>query len=94
MYNSNIPNQEAFKNIDPRKLSFLNEMFQEMGTKNAEQKIQLLFSYGMKMKQMGLQFTDDETKVIMETLKDNLTPEEKNKIDMMMNMMNMMNQQN
>ncbi|TCT15342.1 hypothetical protein EDC18_10346 [Natranaerovirga pectinivora] len=91
---SNILNNEAFRNIDPRKLQVLVEMFNEMGSKPTDQKIQVLFSYGMKMKQMGLQFTTNETNLIMNSLKEGLSPAERNKIDMMINMMSMLNQQN
>lgn len=93
MSSANILNNEAFNNVDPQKLKMLVEMFNEMGSKTAEQKIQVLFAYGMKMKQMGLNFTPNESRIIMESLKENLTTAEKNKLDMMVKMMEMMNAQ-
>lgn len=92
MNNSNLSNNKAFKNVDPKKLKVLEEMFTEMGTKPIEQKMQILLTYGMKMKQMGLQFTSEESKVIMDSMKENLSPQERNKVDMMIKMMNSMNQ--
>lgn len=90
MNSTNIIDNEAFRNIDPRKLKLLIEMFNQMNNTTVEQKMQTLFTYGYKMKQMGLQFTPQETKVIMNSLKENLTPAEKTKIETMEKIMQMM----
>lgn len=91
MNQNNILSHEAFKNINPKKLRILTEMLNEMGTKSAEQKLQILFTYGLKMKQMGLDFTPTESRILMESMKQNLTPTEQNKLDMMEKMMSLMN---
>lgn len=91
MSHENILNYEAFKNIDPKKLKIMVDMLNEMNGKSMEQKVQVLFSYGVKMKDKGLQFTKQESEIIINSMKNNLTSAEKTKLDMVIKMMEMMN---
>lgn len=91
MSHENLLNYEAFKNIDPKKLKIMVDMLNEMNGKSMEQKVQVLFSYGVKMKDKGLQFTKQESEIIISSMKNNLTSAEKTKLDMVIKMMEMMN---
>jgi hypothetical protein len=86
----NILNDDAFKDISPKKLKIMVDMLNDMSGKPMEQKVQVLFSYGVKMKQSGLQFTKQESSLIVDTMKNNLSTSDKNKLDMVVKMMEMM----
>ena len=86
----NALNSDAFKNISPQKLKLMVDMLNDMNEKSMEQKIQVLFSYGVKMKQMGLQFTPQESSLIIDSMKNNLSSAEQKKLDMVIKMMEMM----
>ena len=43
----------------------------------------LFMQANLKMQQQGLQFTPDESKLILDTLKEDMTPEEVHKVEMM-----------
>ncbi len=89
MQNSPMYNPQ-FQNINPEKMRFLAELFNEMNGKDMDQKIQLLMSFGIRMKQANLQFTQQESQVIIEFMKQNLNPAERSKLDMLQQMMQMM----
>ncbi|WP_105614220.1 hypothetical protein [Vallitalea okinawensis] len=81
---------EAFTNIHPKKKELIIEMLELMETRSSEQKLQILLAYGMKMQSEGLQLTTHESKALMDVLKTNMNPQEKSRVDMMINMMGMM----
>ena len=88
---NHVLNNKAFRNIDPEKLKILVQMLNEINNNpNVEQKMQVMMAYGMKMKQQGLQFSKEESAIIMDSMKQNLSPQEQQKIDMMQKMMSMM----
>ncbi|GMQ61295.1 MULTISPECIES: hypothetical protein [Vallitalea] len=87
---SHILNDEAFKDISPQKLKIMVDMLNDMTGKPMEQKVRVLFSYGVKMKQKGLQFTKQESSLIIDSMKSNLSPTDRNKLDMVVTMMEMM----
>lgn len=81
--------KDAFRNIDPKKREMITEMLELMEGKSSEQKLQIMLAYGMSMQNKGLQLTMQESQLIMDALKENLSQQEQQKLDMMMNMMNM-----
>lgn len=87
---SSMLNQDAFNNIHPRKKELILEMLELMENKSSEQKLQIMLAYGMRMQNEGLQLTTNESQALMESLKNNLTTNETDKLDMMIKMMGMM----
>lgn len=81
--------KDAFRNIDPQKKEMLLEMLELMENKSSEQKLQIMLAYGMSMQTKGLQLTMQESQALMDALKENLSQQEQQKLDMMINMMNM-----
>lgn len=79
--------EEAFRKIDKEKLEIISRMFNEMQKKNAEERLQCLFSYGMEMRSKGIQFTKEESAMMMDVLKNNMSEQEKAKIDMIAGLM-------
>lgn len=80
-------NEDAFRKIDKQKLEIMSRMFNDMQKKSSEERIQCLFNYSMEMRSKGLQFTKEETGMLMEVLKTNMSEQEKTKLDMLAGMM-------
>jgi hypothetical protein len=78
------------KDISPQKLKIMVDMLNDMTDKPMEQKVQVLFSYGVKMKQKGLQFTKQESSIIIDSMKNNLSTKDQDKLDLVVTMMEMM----
>lgn len=75
--------EDAFRKIDKEKLEIITKLYNEMQNKNAEERMQILFTYGMEMKSKGIQFTNKESKLLIDLLKVNLPEKEKSKLDML-----------
>lgn len=82
----------SFRNLHPKKIALLQEMFTSMENQSNEEKIQTLFLYGMKMKQSGLQLTRQESNMIMNVLMSKLSAQDKQKFELLMKMAEMLNQ--
>lgn len=82
----------SFRNLNPKKIAFLQEMFSAMENQSNEEKVQTLFVYGMKMKQSGLQLTRQESNMIMNVLMSRLSAQEKQKFELLMKMAELLNQ--
>lgn len=80
-------NEEALRKIDKEKLEIISKLFKDLNNKNADERIQVLFTYGMEMRSRGLSFTKEESAIIIDLLKVNLSEQEKNKLDMIANML-------
>lgn len=85
-----IFDEEAFRKIDKEKLEIISKLFNDMQKKNADERLQVLFTYGMEMRSKGLSFTKEESGLLIELLKLNLSEEEKVKIDTIANLMKSM----
>lgn len=77
-------------NIDPRKLMLINEFKNMANGKSSDEILPLILAMSQKSNSMGLNFTNEEIQQIVNTLSANLSPDEKKRVDMMMNMMSMM----
>ncbi|MCT4544278.1 MAG: hypothetical protein N4A63_12100 [Vallitalea sp.] len=87
---SHILDSDMLKDISPQKLKIMVDMLNDMTDKPMEQKVQVLFSYGVKMKQKGLQFTKQESSIIIDSMKNNLSTKDQDKLDLVVTMMEMM----
>ncbi|PKM94315.1 MAG: hypothetical protein CVU84_12725 [Firmicutes bacterium HGW-Firmicutes-1] len=79
--------EDAFRKIDKQKLEIISKLFNDLNKKNADERLQVLFTYGMEMRSKGLSFTKEESGLLIDLLKVNLNEEEKSKIDMIGNML-------
>lgn len=82
--------EEAFRKIDKQKLEIISKLFNDMHKKNADERLQVLFTYGIEMRNKGLSFTKEESNLLIDLLKVNLSEQEKTKIDMISNMLKSM----
>ena len=77
-------------NLDPRKLMLINEFKNMANGKSSDEILPLVLAMSKKSNSMGLQFTNEEMHQIVNTLSADLSPAEKKRVDMMMNMMSVM----
>lgn len=79
-------NNPAMKNIDPRKLAILMDLANEADGITTDKALPLLIKTNAKMKAMGLTFTPDETNVIIDILTKDMSPADKQKVEMIRKM--------
>lgn len=88
--NTKFFDEESFRKIDKEKLEIISKLFNDLNKKNADERLQVLFTYGMEMRSKGLSFTKEESSLLIELLKMNLSESEKAKIEVIANMMKSM----
>lgn len=70
-------NSPEFQKLPAPKARYLKEMIQMMENRPLQEKIQILLSYGFKMKNSGLSLSSAEAAMLMPVLEKNLSPEER-----------------
>lgn len=80
-------NNENFKNISPEKLNFLMNFAAQNKTGNAKEMSNMIMGAVSNAKKEGIQFTPNETDLIIEILKQNMSPEEQRKADQILMLM-------
>ena len=83
-------NNESFANISSEKLEFLMQFAAQNKTGNAKEMSNMLFGAVNSAKQAGIEFTPNETDLIIEILKQNMSPEERRKADQILTLMKAM----
>lgn len=85
-----LKNNAAFANIPPEKLNFLLNFAAQNKSGNAQDMSNMLMQAASSARQEGISFTPNETDLIIEVLKQNMTPEEQRKADQIMMLMRSM----
>lgn len=83
----NFFSEDDLRKIDKNKLEIISRMLNDMQNKSGEERIQSLFSFSMEMRAKGLQFTKEESEILIEILKSNMSEREKAKMDMIAEML-------
>ena len=87
MDNNIFQNNPAFKNLSPEKLAFLMNFANTKKPTQMQEMMPFLMSSMNQAKKENIQFTASESDLLIEILKQNLSPEEAHKVDMMMRIM-------
>lgn len=87
MDNNIFQNNPAFKNLSPEKLAFLMNFANSKKPTQMQEMMPFLMSSMNQAKKENIQFTPSESDLLIEILKQNLSPEESHKVDMMMRIM-------
>ena len=85
--NNNFMNNPAFGNLSPEKMAFLMNFANAKKPTQMQEMMPFLMSSMNQAKKENIQFTSSESDLLIEILKQNLTPEEAKKVDMMMRFM-------
>ncbi len=80
-------NNENFANISPEKLNFLMNFAAQNKSGNAKEMSSMIMGAVNNAKKEGIQFTPNETDLIIEILKQNMSPEEQRKADQILLLM-------
>ncbi len=80
-------NHPAMKNIDARKLAILVDLANEAEGKAADKALPLIIKANAQLKAMGLTFSNEEADLMVDILTKDMSPNEKQKVDMIKKMM-------
>lgn len=80
-------NNKNFANISPEKIDFLMRFAAQNKSGNAKEMSNMILGAVNNAKQEGIQFTPNETDLIIEILKQNMSPEEQRKADQILTLM-------
>ncbi len=75
------------KNIDPRKLSILMDLVNDADGKPMDKLVPLLMNTQKKLQKQNLNFSQDETDLMLEILTKNMNAKEKTQFEMIKKMM-------
>lgn len=89
--NNSWQNDPALKNLDLRKIAFISELSRQMNGLPQDKMLPFLMSASQKSQSMNINFSDDETSLILKVLSANMSPEERNRLEMMQRMVGMFN---
>ena len=80
--------KEALKHISKEKINFLNQFAAQDKSGNAKEMATMVLSAMQLAKKKGLTFTENETSLLIQVLKQNMTKEEARKADQLLHLMN------
>lgn len=78
-------NDPRLKDIDKAKLVFIQKLFFESKQKTQRELLPFFLSIAKMAKEMNIQFSEDEVNKIVEVIKESSTPEESERISLMLN---------
>lgn len=77
----NFNNDPALKNMHPMKLKIMADFIHTAEGKPIAQALPALLSAKQQLTALGLSFTPEETSLLMDSISNNLSPENKLKLD-------------
>ncbi|MBQ3512588.1 MAG: hypothetical protein IJA32_02145 [Lachnospiraceae bacterium] len=81
-----IKNNPEFSSINPQKLELIDDFVQQNQGKKVQELIPQFIALKSKMVQKGLSFTPAESDLMLNVLKQSMTPEEQKRVEQMQNM--------
>lgn len=79
--NANWKQDPRLKNMNPQKLSMLNEFAKRVETTPKDQLLPTLLSLNAEASQKGIQFNDQETDLLISIMSTNMDQNERKRID-------------
>lgn len=73
--------------INPKKLEIMELLVTQCQGKSLEMILPDLMAASSRMSEQGLSFTNEETSIIIDALKDGMSPEEQQRVEMLRNLM-------
>ncbi|WP_434309058.1 hypothetical protein [Hominifimenecus sp. rT4P-3] len=92
--NNNWQNDPSLQNISADKMQYLMKMMSEVNGKDKNSLLPFLMGLSSSSEQNGMDFSDNETDLILQVLSQKMTPEERSKIDMIRNLSRMIAMKN
>ena len=88
--NINFDSDPRFSKMNPDKLNLLKQLASQASGKNKDTLIPFLLSANASAQKKGLQFTDEETKVLLDIFSEGMTPAERKRLELIRRMMKQM----
>ena len=79
--NENWKNHPELKQINPKKLEIMEFLIQQCQGKSLEMILPDLMAASSRLSEQGLSFTNTETSIILDALKEGMSSEEQQRID-------------
>ncbi len=76
---------DIFKTMHPIKIQIMKELVQNMQGKQMKEAAPLLMAAASRLKNHNLSFTPEESSLLIEILTKDMSPQEKEKVEMMKN---------
>ncbi len=73
-------------NMDAKKARLLEEFMKIADGKNTQELLPLLLAFSNKAKADNIKFTKEETQLLFEQMKQNMSPQDRQKAEVLMNM--------
>ena len=80
-------NRDQLRNISPAKLRIILDLMENSKGKGPESLMPMLLQANQKMQQQGIQFTPEESRLMLDLLKQDMTPAEVKKVEMMQSLL-------
>lgn len=80
-------NDPRVKSIDPRKLEVIELFVGQNQSKSPEQLIPEIVTLNTKLRSMNLEFTNQDSELILDILKESMTFEERKRVDLIKQIM-------
>lgn len=82
-------NNPNLQKINPQKLLLLNQLLGQANVKSKEELIPFFIAASSKASDMGMTFTEEETDLIIGVLQENMSQEDRNRIETIRNLAKM-----
>lgn len=89
MNNMDWINNPNLQKINPQKLLLLNQLLGQANVKSKEELIPFFIAASSKASDMGMTFTEEETDLIIGVLQENMSQEDRNRIETIRNLAKM-----
>lgn len=76
-------NRDQLRNISPAKLRIILDLMENSKGKGPDALMPMLLQANQKMQQQGIQFTPEESRLMLDLLKQDMSPAEVKKVEMM-----------
>lgn len=81
--NDSWKTNKVLENVDPKKLQIMELLITQCQGKNISEILPNIMTASSRMSEQGLSFTNTETTIILDALKEGMTPEERQRLDML-----------
>lgn len=89
MNNMDWINNPNLQKINPQKLLLLNQLLGQANVKSKEELIPFFIAASSKASDMGMTFTEEETDLIIGVLQENMSQEDRNRVETIRNLAKM-----
>jgi hypothetical protein len=84
---SDFTSTKEFQNLHPLKQQLIIELVQSSKNTPLEKMLPKIMSINQGLNKRNMSFTKEESQLLIDILKENMTPDQRQKVDMLMNLL-------